>query len=375
MAVPATQHLVTAAMLMPDMEVLQLRVGTDNTPSPYFHPSLNFSSPIHLTSLRLVQLDNKAILRSLGLALTTATRLRELTVWAETESQLSFTDISCSWQERVPFELKTLDLRGFVDLGRPPWALWRMLSPSKIKSLKLFGGPNCSLDGYSEFWDASISVELRPGELSTNLVVAGFKDFICAYSGLEIFNINSSNIEFNYPAEALVPLLDALRKQHSTTLRVLSIDPHEALAKHFLTDTALVQIANEFPNIEELRFGMANIVSVRVNFIVSLRDDSANYYPRAERYRLDIRAASNPAAPRHPRRLCNRGRRVGLTAKRAPGIESRPRQIKYVMFGSGFLYKILRDPVHVVQENLPLEYIHDMSLFGEKVYEWIGKKW
>lgn len=203
LTVAATQLLVTTTMLMPNLEALQLRVGTDSTPSPYFHTSLNFCSAINLTTLRLIQLDNKAILQSLGLALTTASRLRELTIWAEVDSLLSFTDITSSWYHRAPFELNVLDLRGFVDLGRPPWALWGMLSPAKIKTLVLLGGPNCDPAGYSRFWEASISSDLRPQKLSTNLVVAGLKDFVHAFSGLERLSITSSSISIEYPAESL----------------------------------------------------------------------------------------------------------------------------------------------------------------------------
>ena len=322
LAVPATQHLVTAAMLMPNLEVLQLRVGTDSTPSPYFHPSLNFSS-VNLTTLRLIQLDNKAILRSLGLALTTATRLRELTVWAEIDSMLSFTDVSSSWHQRAPFELKILDLRGFVDLGRPPWALWSLLSPAKITTLILLGGPNCDPAGYSEFWEASIAADLHPQQLCTNLVVVGFKDFINAFSGLEKFSITSSSIDIEYPAESLPLLLDALHRRHSKTLRVLSIDPQEALGKHLLDNHSIIQIANEFPNIEELRFGIINVVSVNLTSSFLFATTLLTDYPLTAGHQLSIGVTSNPAAPYLPRRPCYRVGRYCCTTTRDPRIAPR----------------------------------------------------
>ena len=51
------------------------------------------------------------------------------------------------------------------------------------------------------------------------------------------------------------------------------------------------------------------------------------------------------------------------------------KHLKYVMFGSGSLYRILREPLRVFEETLPSEYIQDMSLFREKVYDWVGSQW
>jgi hypothetical protein len=361
---------------MPNLQALQLRVGTDSTPSPYFHPALNFCSPINLTTLRLIQLDNKAILQSLGLALTTASRLRELTIWAEVDSLLSFTDITSSWYHRAPFELNVLDLRGFVDLGRPPWALWSMLSPAKIKTLVLLGGPNCDPAGYSRFWEASISSDLRPQKLSTNLVVAGLKDFVHAFSGLERFSITSSSISIEYPAESLPLLLGALQKQHSATLKVLSIDPQEALAKHLLDNQSLSQITSEFPCLEELRFGIADIALVKLTssflFVAILLTlihiqrliMSVLELPKIRLLHICLGYNANVRDNAVVQQYVAHGLHQGLA-----------KQLKYVMFGSSSLYRILHGPLRMVEETLPTEYIHDMSLFGEKVYDWVGMQW
>lgn len=360
-------------MLMPNLEVLQLRVGTDSTPSPYFHPSLVFCSPVHLTALRLIQIDNKSILRSLGFALTSSTRLSELTIWADIDSMLRFADISSSWQKRVPFELKILDLRGFVDLGRPPWTLWSLLSPAKIRTLILYAGPHCDLAGYSEFWGASIAIGLRPEQLSTNLVVSGLSDFISAFSGLMLFNITSSNIDAKYPAESLPLLLDALRKQHSRTLKMLAIDPTESLAKHLLDDQSLIRLTDELRNIEEFRFGVENVsvklpspfLAIILLTIILIHQAIKSVLTLPRIRLLDVWIGDHATALDD---------NIALKYVLHELHQGLAQHLKYVMFGGVPLYKIVREPLRMLREVLPLEYIHDTSLLGEKVYDWVGRQ-
>ncbi|KAJ5783759.1 uncharacterized protein N7518_009436 [Penicillium psychrosexuale] len=147
---------------------------------------------------------------------------------------LRFSEVSSTWRCQVPFKLTYLDLRGFVDLGRPSCALWTLLSPANLMALTLDVGPGFDLAESSEFCATSVVTNLRPKELTTNLVVHGLKDFIQSFSGLEAFSITS-------PVMACVPeplylLLDALAELHSATLKVLSIDPQGALANHLLED-------------------------------------------------------------------------------------------------------------------------------------------
>lgn len=175
---------------------------------------------------------------------------------------LRFSEVSSTWCGQVPFKLTSLDLRGFVDLGRPSCALWSLLSPAKLRALTLNVGPGFDLADFSDFWEISVVANLRPEQLSTNLVVHGLKDFIQSFSGLEAFSITS-------PTMACVPepldlLLDALGKLHSATLKILSIEPQRALANHRLDHASLNQVTNCFTNIEELQFGMVEAVPVRI---------------------------------------------------------------------------------------------------------------
>lgn len=183
-------------------------------------------------------------------------------MWADGDRMLHFSEVSSTWCDPVPFKLASLDLRGFVDVGQQSCALWSLLSPVELKTLTLNVGPGVDLDEFSLFWETSIAAGLRPKQLSTNLVMNGIEGFIQSFSGLEAFSITS-------PAMACVPerlglLLYALGKLHSATLKILSIDPNRALANHLLDDVLLVQVLKQFPNIEELRFGVVASVPVSI---------------------------------------------------------------------------------------------------------------
>ncbi|OQD70576.1 hypothetical protein PENDEC_c022G01412 [Penicillium decumbens] len=254
LAVSPTQHLVTTVIFTSTLESLQLRLGTDSTPLPYFHPPLEFWPPINVRALVLIQIDDESVLRSIGSVLRTATRLRELTMWTDGDCMLCFSEVSSTWCDQVPFRLTSLDLRGFVDLGRPSCALWSLLSPAELKALTLNVGPGIDAVDFSLFWETSVAAGLRPRQLSTNLVMNGLEEFIRSFSGLEAFSITSPTIAC--APESLDLLLDALGKLHSATLKVLSIDPKGALANHLLDEVALSQVVKQFTHIEELRFGM-----------------------------------------------------------------------------------------------------------------------
>lgn len=264
--VSATQHLVTAVMLMPNLEALQLRLGTDSTPSPYFHPSLDFRPPINVRTLTLIEIDDKSVLQSLGSALQSATCLRELTMWAVGDSLLRLSDAFVNWSGQAPFELTTLDLRGFYEVGEPMCDLWDFISPMKLKTLTLHVHPKSDISACADFWRSSVTAGLRPQKLSTNLLAHGMKDFILSFSGLEVFNISLPNA--TSPPEPLPVLLSALRKQHSATLKVLSADPQDTLSSHLLDGELLNILMTHFTNIEELQLGVDQTVQVELPFII-----------------------------------------------------------------------------------------------------------
>ncbi|KAJ5185882.1 hypothetical protein N7491_006248 [Penicillium cf. griseofulvum] len=351
LAVSPTQHLVTTVIFTPTLERVQLRLGTDSTPSPYFHPPLEFWPPINVGILTLIQIDDETVLRSIGSVLRTATRLRELTMWADGDRMLHFSEVSSTWCGQVPFKLSFLDLRGFVDLGRPSCALWSLLSPVKLRTLNLNVCPGFDLADSSEFWGISVVADLKPKQLSTNLVVHGLEGFIHSFSGLEAFSITSPAACVPEPLDLL---LDALEKLHSATLKVLSIDPQGVLSKHLLDDAFLNEFANRFPNIEELRFGMVEAVPentiptilksplIRLLYVNLVQNSTEGSYVGLERYLLHLM-------------------QKGMA-----------RNLKYFMFDDGPLFKVLRKPLRVSKEILPVGFIHDTFLFRERVFEWAG---
>ncbi|KAJ5963169.1 hypothetical protein N7481_013474 [Penicillium waksmanii] len=267
LTVSTTQNLVTAVMLTPSLEILQLRMGTDNTPSPYFHPSLEFRPLINVRTLSLIEIDDESVLRSLGLAISNSTKLEELTIWADTESVLCFSEISSSRDGQLISELRSLDLRGFVDLGTPRCPLWSLISPVKLKSLTLHAGSTFDVSDCTEFWEKSVEAGLRPRQLSTDLVAHGFVEFIHSFSGLEVLSIASLYTPF--PPELPSLLVQSLRVQHSATLKVLSINPRGYMANH-LDKNLLKEMTTFFTEVEEFRFGIVQIDTVN-NAIVTLQ--------------------------------------------------------------------------------------------------------
>lgn len=254
MQVSPTQLLVTSVMFRPSLETLQLRLGTDDTPKPYFHPLFEFHAPINVRTMRLIQVDNNSILESIGLAISKATKLQELSIWADEDSSLTLDSLFGSWKGKCAFQLISLDIRGFDGLGTAPQSLWDRMSPFKLRELTLQLKGNFQSAKCIEFWEQSFKAGLRPVWLSTNLVTPGLTQFIASCSGLEMFNILPSD---SSPAEPLLPLIQALREQHSATLKALAICPQGHPADYTFDNSMVTRLSADFPEIEELRFGLS----------------------------------------------------------------------------------------------------------------------
>jgi hypothetical protein len=183
-------------------------------------------------------------------------------MWANTDSLLRLSEAFVNWSGSAPFELTSLDLRGFYEVGEPMCALWNFLSPMKLKTLTLHVHSKSDMSTCAEFWQSSVTAGLRPQKLSTNLLAHGMKDFILSFSGLEVFNISLPNAK--RPPEPLPVLLSALRKQHSATLKVLSTNPQDTLSSHLLNDELLNILMSHFTNIEELQLGVDQTVQVEL---------------------------------------------------------------------------------------------------------------
>ena len=255
----STQLLVTSVMFRPSLEALQLQMGTNHTPKPYFHPLLEFHALINVKRMRFTQVDNISVLETIGLAVSNAANLEELSIWADEDMGLTLDSLFDSWKGTCAFNLVSLDIRGFYGLGTAPQSLWDRLSPFNLQELTLqlvgdLQSPKCV-----EFWEQSFKAGLRPLQLSTNLVTPGLTQFIASFSGLKTFNVLPSD---SPPAELLLPLLQALQAQHSTTLKALAVCSQGHLAEYTLDNSIVIQLSAGFPEIEELRFGISQLSTV-----------------------------------------------------------------------------------------------------------------
>lgn len=256
-----TQALVTSIMERPSLEFIQLRLGTNSTPKPFFHPTFEFHQPTNVKVMRFVQVNDPAVLRSISLAVSRAVHLQELSIQADSDSRLSLDSLLASCNGRYAFQLHILDLRGFDGLGMTPRSFWDTLSPSNIRELILQLGEKAQLTECAEFWNELIKAGLRPRLLSSNMALPGLKDFLLSFTGLEVFSITPPSP--SSLIEPLLPLLQALQERHSATIKALAINPNDNSADYTLDIDTIGQLSAAFPGIEELRFGLVhpNLVS------------------------------------------------------------------------------------------------------------------
>lgn len=264
MQISPTQLLVTSVMFQPKLETLQLRMSTDHTPKPYFHPLFEFHTPINMKIMRFLQVDKSSVLRTIGLAVSNAANLEELSIWADEDKRLTLVPLFDSWQSTFAYCLTSLDIRGFCSFGAATaQLLWDRISPLYLRELTLQLGGDFRITDGNEFWEESFKAGLRPLHLSSNLLNTGLTQFIAAFSGLRTFNILPSD---NPPAELLLSVLQALQTQHSATLKVLAICPQGHGTEYTLDSNIVSRISTAFPEIEELRFGLSQLSTVSSQF-------------------------------------------------------------------------------------------------------------
>lgn len=260
-----TQMLVTAVFLHPGLRSLQLRLGTNGTPKPYFHPLLHFQSPITLYSMRLIHIDNESVLQSLSVAILQTKSLRELTIWADPDSNLALDILFAGWEDQPKLELNILEVRGFTSLGSSPNLLWDIIPPTKLRELTLEIGSQFDVTKCPGFWEAATKAGLRPTVISTNLAAGGLKEFVDTFSGLEIFNILPS--ASSRPLEPLVPLIECLQGQHSATIKVFAINSQNSIESHTLNLEQINRLVGGFPAIKEFQFEVTTVSTVRYSFL------------------------------------------------------------------------------------------------------------
>ncbi|GAD92867.1 hypothetical protein AFLA_123420 [Paecilomyces variotii No. 5] len=351
--VSITERLVSSVVSRPHLEKLQLRLGTNCTPKPYFHPVLDFNRHINVQSLNLVQIDNHAVLESFADAPLFASSLRELTLWADVDSELSLEPLLSRWHEKGhKFQLASLDFRGFADLGYSPGSIWDCILSSTLRDLTLEIGSAFQVENCNEFWSSAMEAGLRPSRLSTNLLASGLIDFISSFSGLEVLSLMTCDP--HRPVEPLGSLLNILQRQHSETLKVLGICTQEH--EDYLVDTKIVaENILACHKIEELRFG-----------------------PR----QLDANPILTVLAHLHRLRTLHIVGTMGMTQNHdymrkvvSSALENGiGENLLYVAFDEGPVYMISRrSPITWLKVRNTVGYIEDSILLHEKVFSWVSR--
>lgn len=266
-----TQMLVTAIFLHPGLRSLQLRLGTNSTPKPYFHPLLQFQSPITLYSMKLIQVDCESVLQSLSAAILHTRSLRELTIWADADSNLPLDILFRGWDDQAKLELNILELRGFTSLGLSPNSLWDRLTPAKLRDLTLEIGSHFGVTECPGFWEAATKTGLRPMVLSTNLAAGGLKEFVSTFSGLEVFSILPS--ASSRSLEPLTPLIECLQGQHSATIKVFAISLQDSMEGYALNPAQVTRLVKGFPEIMEFQFEAASVNMVGLPYFSSVQSE------------------------------------------------------------------------------------------------------
>ncbi|PYH86234.1 hypothetical protein BO82DRAFT_326363 [Aspergillus uvarum CBS 121591] len=373
MQVSLTQYLVSNVVLRPMLRNLQLRMGTDCTPKPFFRPPLNMKLSMSLTVLSLVQVDDVEVMRSVGTAVKSATNLRELTIWADNNSGISVSTLFESWPTHLASQLHLLDLRGFAALGVTPADFWAMLRPSQLTTVTLdFLNPDSLATTVRDFWDAGLEADLRPVRLTTDLVDNSIDDFLRAFSGLEVFHGIPIRGQTSSQMVASESLLEVLEQQHGATLKVLglSLPCHEDRPCSCVELLAL--IATRLPQLEELRIRQNKIdmpalavMKAQTDKIASLSKPqeaikSALSLPQLQVLYIDIQDDfSTPPAE-------------FLAVVEAPLREGYGKELRYIAFGDGTTYKYLREVGSFSNEPSLVGYIPGTVLLHEKMNDWVG---
>jgi hypothetical protein len=237
--------LISIVALPVDMEYLQLRVATDGSPTPYFHPTLRFLGYSKLRSLNIIDVNTISVLRSVGNAL----------FWADEDARLPLNAIFAGWSQPKMLNLKHIDLRGFSKLGFPARSLWRYISPRCLTDLTLEIGPSFQADDYRDFWEQSAAAGVQPASLRTNMICEGLTDFLCSFTGLEVLLLMPCLL--HRTLEPISPFLGILASEHSKSLRVLSVQPQGVNKREYLLDrNLLMPLSMTCTHLQELGFGI-----------------------------------------------------------------------------------------------------------------------
>jgi hypothetical protein len=251
-----SQVLISQLAKQRHLEILQLRLGTDHTPLPYFHSLLHFGNFRNLTRLAVIQIDKAEVLRSVGRLINSTNRLSEIHIEGDADKALSLATLFEDYQALTRLRLTTVDIRGFTDLNCSVWRLWEITEPRSLQELTLqIDGPFHEED-YDKFWLAASQLNISLNALATNAAVGSFLQFLGSFSGLSSM-ILSSNRNTN-PAASLGELLHVLMSQHLESLKVLAIYPQGYQEQDYLlSNWSLTKVADTWRGLTELAFAIS----------------------------------------------------------------------------------------------------------------------
>ncbi|RAQ61882.1 hypothetical protein COH20_009781 [Aspergillus flavus] len=284
-----------------------------------------------------------------GVALKHATQLERLSIWADDRAELSISSLVEDWHKPAPFRLRSLDIRGFSDIGIPAKSMWAAIPPTELRELTLELGPSLLVQDPTEFWDASVEADLRPLRLRVNLGIKGIQEFISSFSGLEAFHLVPSDTL--RPMEPIRVLVDALRRHHSSTLKVLGLSPFLDGSKYVLDVPDIKYLVGALPDIEELRVSQASLNQEFMQIALLL--------PRLRVAQIDL-VHEDPATESIFLDFIVYLLRKGYA-----------RNLTYVAFDDTTVREIRRNPIRLSDGVSRVGYVGGTVLLNEEVFDWV----
>ncbi|OOO05094.1 hypothetical protein OAory_01114310 [Aspergillus oryzae] len=284
-----------------------------------------------------------------GVALKHATQLERLSIWADDRAELSISSLVEDWHKPAPFRLRSLDIRGFSDIGIPAKSMWAAIPPTELRELTLELGPSLLVQDPTEFWDASDEADLRPLRLRVNLGIKGIQEFISSFSGLEAFHLVPSDTL--RPMEPIRVLVDALRRHHSSTLKVLGLSPFLDGSKYVLDVPDIKYLVGALPDIEELRVSQASLNQEFMQIALLL--------PRLRVAQIDL-VHEDPATESIFLDFIVYLLRKGYA-----------RNLTYVAFDDTTVREIRRNPIRLSDGVSRVGYVGGTVLLNEEVFDWV----
>jgi hypothetical protein len=224
------------------LQSLYLRLGTDDTPIPYFHPLLVFRGFSTLRSLSLVQIDREDMLESVGNLLGETLKLEHLMLDVDPDSGLTMDILLGPMYKAKKTLLTSLRLYGFAGPGileHPKEIGWAVGLAPHLTSLTLEIRTSQDVDHFEDFWYMIQEYDVRLTSIRTNLLCEGFILFLASYSSLEKITVTP----FSEPslANMLSRFLDVLANGHARTLRVLGVLPQDPCIMAYNFDAVQVE--------------------------------------------------------------------------------------------------------------------------------------